>query len=437
MSSSSDESSPAASSRCMKLTVDGMTRESTDRMTPGALCGGGWSYHGPVNTAPAPEDKSTARWLAMALHGVFLSLVVVSVLRVGTIEAAVAGTAIGAWYVVGVLSASRRSSSLAAVWLGVLTVIWALASYVVAPDFVWLAFPLFFLYLFLLPLRIGLGAVVAVTAIAIGALARDGALEVGEVIGPIVGAIVATISAISYRGLSEEHCQTQRLLAELEATRDKLAEAERERGALDERRRVAREVHDTIAQGLSSIILLARAAELAPDDAATRIAQIADIAQTNLDDARRIVSALSPAELDNDPLPGAIEGVVQGVADTSDVKAWFVCVGDHARLPLDHEVALLRVAQGALANVVAHADASRCEVVLTYEDDATTLVIADDGVGFDPAAAIQASGSGFGITVMDDRVTSAGGTLAVVTNRGNGTTVTAKIPLDPDMMDLT
>lgn len=372
----------------------------------------------------------TSRWLAIGLNGVFLALVVVSVLRVGTFEAAVAGAAIGVWYLVGVVLRSRRSTDRAALWLGVLTMLWAAAAYVVAADFVWLAFPLFFLYLFLLPVRFGLGAVVAVTAIAIGALARDGALEVGEVIGPIVGAVVASISAISYRGLSEEHEQTQRLLAELEATRGRLAEAERESGALDERRRVAREVHDTIAQGLSSIILLARAAELAPDDAATRVAQIADIAQTNLNDARRIVSALSPAELDNDPLPGAIEGVVRGVDDTSDVRSWFVCVGEHTRLPLDHEVALLRVAQGALANVAAHSGASRCEVVLTYEDDATTLVIADDGVGFDPTIATLTPESGFGIAVMEDRVASAGGTLAVDTNRGNGTTVTAKIPLD-------
>jgi signal transduction histidine kinase len=198
-----------------------------------------------VNEPTMIEEKGTARWLAVGLHGVFLFLVVVSVLRVETLQAAVAGSVIGAWYLAGVAVRSRRGTDLAALWLGVLTVMWAVASFAVAPDFVWLAFPLFFLYLFLLPLRFGLGAVIAVTAIAIGALARNGVLEVGEVVGPIVGAVVATISAVSYRGLSEEHEQTQGLLAELEATRDKLAEAERERGALDERRRVAREVHDT------------------------------------------------------------------------------------------------------------------------------------------------------------------------------------------------
>ena len=375
------------------------------------------------------EGRGTGRWLAVGLHGVFLALVAVSVLRAATVPSVVAGTLIGIWYLVGVAGQSRRSPSLIALWLGVLTVIWTTASYAVSPDFVWLAFPLFFLYLFLLPLPIGVSAVVAVTAIAIGALARDGALEVGEVIGPIIGAIVATISALSYRGLSEEHERTQTLLAELEATRDRLAEAERERGALDERRRVARDVHDTIAQGLSSIILLARAAQLAPDDDSDRIGQIEGIAQANLNDARRIVSALSPAELDSDPLPEAVEGVVSGVSDASDVNAWFVCVGERSRLPLDQEIAFLRVTQGALANVANHSGAQRCEVVLTYEHDATTLVIADDGVGFDRANTARDPESGFGIAVMETRVAAVGGSLDIDTTPGNGTTVTTKIPV--------
>lgn len=390
-----------------------------------------------VKQTATSGERGASRWLAIGLNGVFLALVVVSVLRIGTLAAAMAGTAVAAWYLVGVALRSKRSTKLAALWLGVLTVLWAIAAYAVAPDFVWLAFPLFFLYLFLLPVRFGLPAVIAVTVIAIGALAGDSALEAGEVIGPIIGAVVATISAISYRGLSEEHKQTQRLLAELEATRGKLAEAERERGALDERRRVAREVHDTIAQGLSSIILLARAAELTPHDSAARVAQIADIAQTNLNDARRIVSALNPAELDDDPLPGAIEGVVRGVTETSDVNAWFVCVGDHSRLPLDQEVAFLRVTQGALANVAAHSAASRCEVVLTYEDEATTLVIADDGLGFDPTDAVRTPDSGFGFTVMEDRVNTVGGRSWSIRSAATAPLLLRRSPwshhdLDPD-----
>jgi signal transduction histidine kinase len=384
-----------------------------------------------METPMSVSNTGTPRWLALGLSGVFLVLVAISVARAATTWSLVAGVAIAGWYVLGVALQSRRSQASSVIWLVVLTVAWVVASYAVSPDFVWLAFPLFFLYLFLLPLPAGLVAVAAATALAIGALAGDGMLEVGEVVGPIIGAAVAAISAVSYRGLSEEHERTQRLLSELEATRGLLAAAEHERGALEERRRVAREVHDTIAQGLSSIILLARAAELSPDDGANRVTQIADIAQTNLNDARRIVSALSPPELDTDPLPDAIETVVRRVDETSDVHAWFVCVGGAVRLPLDQEVALLRVAQGALANVTAHSRAKRVEVVLTYEDEATTLVLADDGVGFDPSAGTPSSESGFGITVMVDRVGSVGGSLVVDTDLGNGTIVTAKIPAMP------
>ena len=382
-----------------------------------------------VNTPTTARSTGTARWLAVGLHGVFLVLVVISVVRAATTEAVVAGTVIAAWYILGILIRTRRTLLSGSIWIAVLTFLWVVAAFVVSADFVWLAFPLFFLYLFLLPLPVGLVAVAAVTGAAIGALAADGMLEVGEVVGPIVGAVVASISAVSYRGLSDEHERTQRLLAELEATRGLLAEAERERGALDERRRVARDVHDTIAQGLSSIILLARAAELAPDAGEDRVRQIADIAQANLNDARRIVSALSPPELDTDPLPEAIDSVVRRVSDTTDVNAWFVCVGEPARLPLDHEVAFLRVAQGALANVAVHAQAERAEVVLTYEDGSTTLVIADDGVGFDLSSVSQSSDSGFGITVMEDRLAAVGGSLVIDTNRGNGTIVRTKIPV--------
>lgn len=375
------------------------------------------------------SSTGTTRWLAFGLHGVFLVLVAISVLRSATLPALVAGVAIAGWYLVGVVIRSRRTMLLGALWISVLTVLWVVASFAVSADFVWLAFPLFFLYLFLLPLPAGLIAVVVVTGAAIGALAGDGMLEVGEVVGPIVGAVVAVISAVSYRSLSEEHQRTQQLLVALEATRGLLAEADRERGALDERRRVARDVHDTIAQGLSSIILLARAAELSPDDESDRVSQIAEIAQANLNDARRIVSALSPPELDADPLPDAILTVVKRVDNTTAVNTWFVCVGEHARLPLDQEVALLRVTQGALANVAAHSGAGRAEVVLTYESDSTTLVIADDGVGFDGSNASQTSDSGFGVSVMEDRVEAVGGTLAIDTTRGNGTIVTAKIPV--------
>jgi signal transduction histidine kinase len=313
-------------------------------------------------------------------------------------------------------------------WLAVLTALWAGASFLVTADFVWLAFPLFFLYLLMLPARAGLLSVAGGLGIAIGALAIDGGLEIAEVIGPVVGAVVAVISASSYKGLLDEHRRTQELLAELEATRDLLAEAERESGALEERRRIAREVHDTIAQGLSSIILLSRAAKLSPGDEQERIREIEGIAQDNLDEARRIVAALNPTELDDDPLPQAMEHVTSKAADAAGIKSRFAVAGESLRMSLDSEVVFLRIAQEALANVGAHARAYRVDVSLTYAEDGTTLEVADDGVGFDRGLVGRTSDSGFGLQVMEERVAAVEGTLTVASVPGSGTVVSAWIP---------
>ena len=376
----------------------------------------------------ASSSVGSRKWLAIGLHGVFLVLIVLGVARAGTVAALAAGSVIGVWYLVGVLARSRHDERLGAMWLAVLTALWAGASFLVTADFVWLAFPLFFLYLFMLPARAGLVSVLGALGLAIGALAVDGGLEVAEVIGPAVGAVVAVISAWSYKALSEEHRRTQDLLAELGATRGLLAEAERESGALDERRRLAREVHDTIAQGLSSIILLSRAAKLSPGDGQARIQEIEGIAQDNLDDARRIVAALSPTELDDDPLPQAIERVTGKAADTAGIESKFTVNGDARRISLDSEVVLLRIAQEALANVGAHSSARRVDVTLTYGADDTTLEVADDGIGFDSARIDRTSDSGYGLQVMEERVSEVKGTLSVESHTGKGTVVAASIP---------
>jgi signal transduction histidine kinase len=335
---------------------------------------------------------------------------------------------IAAWYLVGILARSRYHARVGSAWLATLTILWAGASFLVSADFVWLAFPLFFLYLFMLPDRAGLVAVFGALVVAIVALVADGGFEAAEVLGPSVGAVVAVISVLSYKGLSEEHRRAQQLLAELDATRDLLAEAERESGALDERRRIAREVHDTIAQGLSSIILLSRAAELSPGDEPARISEIEAIAQQNLDEARRIVAALNPAELDNDPLPQVIERVTRKAAEASGFDGSFVVIGESRRMSLDSEVVFLRIAQEALANVGAHAGAQRVEVTLDYAEEVTTLSVSDDGVGFDPASIGRTSGSGFGLQVMEDRVNQVDGTLSIIAELGSGSVVTVSIP---------
>jgi len=381
-------------------------------------------YHDTV-TALATPDRAT-RWLTVGLHGLFLLLVAVSVTRAGSVAATAAGIVIAAWYLLGVALRQRRDPHTAQAWVAVLVLLWAAATWFAAIDFVWLSFPLFFVVLFLLPTHLGLIVVAAVTAFAVGALGADGGLATGEVVGPILGALVAVLSAVSYRRLAAEHRETQRLLAELEATRDLLAEAERERGALDERRRLAREVHDTIAQGLSSIVLLARAAELAGDDPTVRLRQIEEIAAQNLTEARRIVAALNPADLDEAPLPAVLERAARTVAVTTGIPVEVRVEGEPVRLPVAQDVTLLRIAQGALANAGAHAHARRIDVTLDYDDTATTLTVADDGAGFDPTR--PSDGAGVGLQVMRDRLDEVGGTLQVISAPGAGTSIVASIP---------
>ncbi len=375
------------------------------------------------------DESASARWLTVGLHSLFLLLVVIAGFQADSGVALVAGLAIATWYLAGVALLGEKGPTVVAVWLAALTVGWALASLKVTSLFVWLAFALFLLHLFLLPTPISMLAVVVVTAVAIVALDGDGTLEVAEVVGPIIGAGVAVVSTMAYRALASEHQRTRQLLAELVETRGRLAAAEREKGALEERRRLAREVHDTIAQGLSSIVLLANAATLSPSDDPAGMSQIGEIAKHNLDEARRIVSALSPPDLVGSSLSVALERAARAAGEPTGIDVGFSVAGQPYPLTLVQEMALLRVTQGALANAAAHSKANHVQVTLTFLDDRTTVDVVDDGIGFDlTSVTTHPDGSGFGIQVMRDRLDEVDGNLTVETAPDEGTAISASIP---------
>jgi signal transduction histidine kinase len=202
-----------------------------------------------------------------------------------------------------------------------------------------------------------------------------------------------------------------------------LAAAEHSAGVLAERERLAREIHDTLAQGLSSIQLLLRAAERAlpdrPDTAGRHVERARSEAQHNLAEARRFVHALSPPDLERGSLPAALERLC---ANQSGPAVRFHVEGEPVAMPMPHEVALLRIAQSALANTVQHANATRAELTLSYMDTRVALDAVDDGVGFDPAT-LPAGGvdGGFGLGAMRARARSLGGTLSVESAPGKGT----------------
>jgi signal transduction histidine kinase len=213
------------------------------------------------------------------------------------------------------------------------------------------------------------------------------------------------------------------VIDELEATRAELAAAQHQAGRLAERQRLAADIHDTLAQGFTSIVMLIQAAQADLDgshpQAARHLDLAAQTARENLAEARALVAGLAP-ELEGGTLADALRRLCQAPG----ADAGFALYGIPRPLPMATEVVLLRVCQEALANVRKHAGAQTATVRLTYERDAVRLEVSDDGAGFDPD---RVSG-GYGLGGMRARVTEAGGTLTVDSSPGAGTGVSAMVP---------
>ncbi|MFF4340972.1 sensor histidine kinase [Kitasatospora sp. NPDC001540] len=383
----------------------------------------------------APAGPTPALRLAsLAVHGLFLALLAVLLARaaadgaLGPAGWATAGALAAGYAAGGVLRRIRTSRTLGAAWLLAVAALW-IALTLQHPEFSYLAFPLYFVCLHVLPPRYALPAVAALTAAVLAAqTTTPGGLTTAKVIGPLAGLAVALLTAYGYAALYRESRARQQLIDDLVRTRDELAASQREAGRLAERQRLAREIHDTLAQGLAGIVLLAREARGADgggtDAAAPLLDEIERTASANLAEARRFVHALTPPALDGTTLADALRRLADGA------DAAFHRDGEPYPLPVEAEVALLRLTQEALANAVRHAHAAHVAVTLAYLDDAVTLDVYDDGTGFDPATA-PAPGS-FGLHGMHERIAALGGTLTVESAPGEGTAVAATLPLRAD-----
>ncbi|MFB7466097.1 sensor histidine kinase [Streptomyces sp. NPDC056224] len=388
----------------------------------------------PVPPASRPLTP-VSKVLRLCLHALLLGLLALAAGRAVADSAPGAGwvvavcTAMAAVYAGGVLAPAVHASPRAgAVWLAALGATW-LALLAVSPDGLWIAFPLYFLELHLLRLRWGVAAVAVTACAAIGGfLAHSSAVTPGAFLGPLLGGAVAVATVLGYQALYRESERRRELIEELITTRAELAAAERGAGILAERERLAREIHDTLAQGLSSIQLLLRAAERTlPVDspAVPHIARAREAAQENLAEARRFVRALTPPDLEHGSLAAALERLCSGAPGP---RVRFSLSGRPRVLPTPYEVALLRIAQSALANVVRHARAGRAEITLTFMDASVTLDIVDDGQGFDLSSAPSGEG-GFGLPAMRSRAETLGGLFTVESGYGQGTAVAVTLPL--------
>ncbi|MFE3223325.1 sensor histidine kinase [Nocardia sp. NPDC059228] len=323
----------------------------------------------------------------------------------------------------------RRDLPAARVWLGLLTLLW-LGLVIVAPLAVYLVFGLFFLYLHLLPRNWGLLAVTAATVVSVVGFAAHRGWTVAGVIGPLLGALVAVAIGLGYQALFREAADRQRLIDELLATRNTLAEQERTAGKMAERERLAQEIHDTVAQGLSSIQLLLHAVErAAPEHPALEKIRLArETAADSLVETRQLIAELTPAALEGQSLAGALHRIAERAA-APGLDAQVLVEGEPQALPMSMEAALVRITQGAVSNVVRHAHAQRMRVTLTYADDAVHLDVVDDGVGIDPAVLAESPSGSFGLNAMRSRVEQQGGTMDVESEPGH-TAVTVSFPLE-------
>jgi signal transduction histidine kinase len=345
-----------------------------------------------------------------------------------------------ATYVAGALLLRRFAANqlrVALPWLGILT-IEALALVWISPNAAYLVFPLFFLYLHLIPRWWGVVAVTGCTLLTILILGIEDRLTSSGVIGPLVGASVAIAIGLGYRALYWENRERQRLIEELLITREELIRKEREAGMLAERARLAREIHDTVAQGLSSIQLLLHAAERAdgerPGIEHIRLAR--ETAALNLEETRRFIRELTPVALEGQSLVHALERLAQSTSRASNgtLEVTFRAIGDVAPLPMTLEAAILRIAQGALTNVVQHAQASRATMTLTFMENSVSLDVVDTGCGFDvtnPPLRVRPGGSeSFGLVAMRERVEQLGGTITIESEPGMGTAIAATFGWD-------
>lgn len=236
--------------------------------------------------------------------------------------------------------------------------------------------------------------------------------------------------------LNEANRRLETALEENAGLHAQLLVQAREAGVQDERQRMAREIHDTLAQTLAGILTQLQATERGtyePELVRRHVASAVTLAREGLTEARRTVQAVEPELLAEARLPEAIGEVTRRWAETNQADAVLTTTGDPRRMHTDVEVTLLRTAQEALANVTKHAAASRVGLTLSYMGDVVTLDVRDDGVGFDPREARpdRAADGGFGLTGLRQRVQRLAGRFAVESEPGGGTAVSASVPAIP------
>ena len=412
--------------------------------------------------SPSDRPASLRGGVAVMLRSMQVGQLVIAAVLVciGAVRAIADGTPVvlavaaslvfAGWYFGGIVLTTRAHDQRISIgWMLGLVVIWA-GAVTISVEFVWLAFALWLLGGLILRVRWAIVYSLAVFAVVVIApIAHHGTIAFANVIGPLVGGLFAFGVSRGYLEMVRDSQERQRLVesllhaqSEMVELQQELARTQRESGAIAERTRLSRDIHDTIAQGFTSIGLLARGAlqqEGARPEAghggaaaARVLEQIDALARDSLVDVRRIVAALAPAELDEGALAGAIARMLGRLEAEAGISTELRVDAPFPALPTAVEVALLRTAQSALANVRQHAAATRVVVSLADAEHTVRLDIVDDGRGFDVRSWDRAGrtlgASGYGLHSMRDRLRELGGGLEVESAPGDGTALSAFAP---------
>ena len=319
-----------------------------------------------------------------------------------------------------------RSASWA--WLGVVAAFWVALVWS-SPTFAWLEFTLVMIACYLLPAPLGITASLAAGAFTVSVMAPESGIA--GIIGPTIGTLVAIVASFAYQALHAEAEHYKHIAARLEATQMELAESQYQAGALQERTRLAREVHDTMAQGLSSIVLFGRVAHghvaskepVRLDKAEEILGTIVDTASENLAEARRFVSANSPESAPLGERLGAVAASARSRQRAIDAPFELTLIADDADAITGTAADVVeRVVREGVSNIVRHSQARKAVVTVEKLGNVATVDVFDDGLGVKRP-------EGHGLTGLRARLAEVGGTLELETSP-RGTVLAARIPLE-------
>jgi signal transduction histidine kinase len=263
----------------------------------------------------------------------------------------------------------------------------------------------------------------------LSSLVKDGASAALGVLTPIV--IFTTVLGVTMgtwitRIISESQ-ERALLIGELQESREEVGRLSREAGVAAERTRLAAEIHDTLAQGFTSLVTLVQAAESELDrdteQARRHLALAARTARENLTEARALVAGLTPTALGTGSLDQAINRQLERFAEEHPIAATYRVDGDSGALSTVHEVVLLRMVQESLTNVRKHSQATEVAITLRVNETCAAMTVKDNGVGFDTDEPV----CGFGLAGMRNRASQVGGRLTVH-SVPDGTTVELEVP---------